>query len=251
MRLAFGASVAVAATLLLAGCEDQHGRDYGRYGGYPGGGYAGYPGDSYGGDAYDSYDDWRGREGRNYGCDGGGCPYYYSDRRDGCGWSECRDPGRRPVVIYDRSRRQYVYVFVPKGRDGNDGVGRGNDDRFGRQGGGWDRPDRNDRQRDVIEQRREDERRGPGDDQLRRRQRDTDERVRQETVDREKSARDQHQERQGRDRDHGQDRGRADQDRGRGDRSGQQGGDQNRGGGRNGGGRDQDQNCGRGRNCSG
>src|SRR5919205_917226 len=100
MRLAFGGSVAIAASLLLAGCEDQHGRNYRDYGGYyPGGGYAGYPGGWYGGDAYDSYDDWRYREGRGYGCDGGGCPYYYSDSRGACYWSECRDPDRRPVVI--------------------------------------------------------------------------------------------------------------------------------------------------------
>ena len=50
MKLAVGASVAVAATLLLGGCEDQHSHHGDGYGAYPGGGYAGYPGGWYGGD---------------------------------------------------------------------------------------------------------------------------------------------------------------------------------------------------------
>jgi hypothetical protein len=231
MRRAFGVAAA-GAVLLLVGCEDQHGRDYGGYGAYPGGGYAGYPGDGYGGDAYDSYDDWRYRQGRDYGCDGGDCRYYYSDSRDACDWSECRDPDRRPVVIYDRSRRQYVHVFVPRNRDGGRAVG--DEDRSGHRGGGWDRPDRNDRQRDVIEQRGRDERQGSEDEQLRRRQRDADERARQRARDRDKAAPEQ---RQG-------------QDRGRGDWSGPQQRDQDRAGRGDRGGRNQDRGCGSGRDCS-
>jgi hypothetical protein len=239
MKLALGGSVAVAATLLLVGCEDQHDR-YG-YGGYPGGGYAGYPGSSYGGDAYDSYDDWRYRAGRGYGCDGGGCPYYYSNRRDGCDWSECRDPDRRPVVIYDRSRRQYVYVFVPRNRYGdNDRGSAGDNDRSGRRSGGWDRPDRNDAPRSTIEQRRDDGR-GIGDEDARRRQRDADEQVFRQSRDRDRDAREQHQG-QGRD---------ADQDRGRADRSGSQQRGQDRTDQRDRGGRDQNQRCGPGGGCSG
>jgi hypothetical protein len=236
MRLAFGAPVAVAATLLVAGCEDRH--DHDRYGGYTGGGYAGYPGGYYGGDEYDSYDDWRYRTGRDYGCDAGGCPYYYSARRDGCYWRECSDPGRQPVVIYDRSRRQYVYVFVPRDRYRAGGAGR-DDDRSGRGSAWWGRPDRDDRQRNALERQHDDNRRDADDDRLRRRQRDADEQARRQDRDRDTDA---NRQRQNRDRD-------ADRDRARGDRPGSQGRDQDRGGQGDRGGRDRDQHC-IGRNCS-
>ena len=241
MKLAVGAAVAVAATLLLGGCEDQHSHHGDGYGAYPGGGYAGYPGGWYGGDTYDSYDDWRHRDGHAYGCDGGGCPYHYSDRRDGCDWDECRDPDRRPVVVYDRSRRQYVHVFVPRSRYGDDDRGSAHDDdRSGHQDGGWGRTDRDDAQRHSVEQRRDDHR-GFGDEDARRHQHDADEQVFRHSGDRDRDAREQHQG-QGRD---------ADQDRGRADRSGSQERGQDRTDQHDRGGRDQDQHCGPGRGCSG
>ena len=89
----------------------------------PGRRLRGLPGRWYGGDEYDSYDDWRHRDGHAYGCDGGACPYHYSDRRDGCDWDECRDPDQRDGGRRDRSRRQYVHVFVPRSRYGDDDRG--------------------------------------------------------------------------------------------------------------------------------